>query len=82
MKNEDYTLGNALVYFIYQKYFLGTKSVSFVGFRVPHPHIPNGIIRIAFDNDNDDSTTVSQYLTFAAESVITTFTNIQSNFKD
>lgn len=81
LKNEDYTLGKALEYFIYQKYFLGTKSVSFVGFRVPHPHIPNGIIRIAFDNDNDDSTTVSQYLTFAAENVITTFVNIQSKFK-
>lgn len=82
MVNEDYTLGNALVYFLYEKYYNGNKSLSFVGFRVPHPHIPNGVIRMAFENTSDDATTVSQYLTFAAENIITTFTNIQSKFKE
>ena len=80
LKNEDYTLGNALNYFLYEKYYLGNKTLSFVGFRVPHPHIPNGIIRMAFENVSD-ITTVSQYLTLAAEDVITTFTNIQNKFK-
>ena len=79
LKNEDYTLGNALNYFLYEKYYLGNKTLSFVGFRVPHPHIPNGIIRMAFENVSD-VTTVSQYLTFAAEDVITIFTNIQNKF--
>ena len=80
LKNEDYTLGNALNYFLYEKYYLGNKTLSFVGFRVPHPHIPNGIIRMAFEKVSD-ITTVSQYLTFATEDVITTFTNIQNKFK-
>lgn len=81
LKNEDYTLGNALTYFLYEKYYAGDKSVSFVGFRVPHPHIPNGVIRMAFEA-NADITMVSQYLTYAAEDVITTFTNIQKKFND
>lgn len=81
LKNEDYTLGNALTYFLYEKYYSGNKSLSFVGFRVPHPHIPNGVIRMAFESSSD-TTAVSQYLTFAAEDVITTFTNIQNKFKD
>jgi DNA-directed RNA polymerase II subunit RPB3 len=81
LKNEDYTLGNALVYFLYEKYYSGNKTLSFVGFRVPHPHIPEGVIRMAFESVND-ATTVSQYLTFAAEDIIKTFTNIQSKFKD
>ena len=81
LKNEDYTLGNALVYFLYEKYYSGNKTLSFVGFRVPHPHIPEGVIRMAFESGND-ATTVSQYLTFAAEDVIKTFTNIQNKFND
>jgi DNA-directed RNA polymerase subunit L len=81
LKNEDYTLGNVIVYFLYEKYYSGDKSLSFVGFRVPHPHIPNGVIRLAFEAASDTAT-VSQYLTFAAESVITTFTNIQKKFKE
>ena len=82
LKNEDYTLGNALNYFLYEKYYLGDKTISFVGFSVPHPHIPNGIIRIAFENITDDNNLVSQYLTNAALDVIATFTNIQTKFKD
>ena len=81
LKNEDYTLGNVIVYLLYEKYYSGDKSLSFVGFRVPHPHIPNGVIRLAFEAATDTAT-VSQYLTFAAESVITAFTNIQKKFKE
>ena len=81
LENEDYTLGNVLVHFLYEKYYNGNKSLSFVGFRVPHPHIPNGIIRMAFTNESD-VTKVSQYLTSATQDVITTFTNIQSKFKE
>ena len=44
------------------KYYLGNKTLSFVGFSVPHPHIPNGIIRMAFENITDDNNLVSQYL--------------------
>jgi len=80
LKNEDYTLGNALNYFLYEKFYKGNETLSFVGFRVPHPHIPNSIIRMAF-NSSSDSATVSQYLIQSAEDIITTFTNIQNNFK-
>lgn len=81
LHNEDYTLGNALVYFLYENYYLGSKKLSFVGFKVPHPHIPNGIIRMAFEA-NSDKTDVIQYLTNASQDVITTFTNIRNNFKE
>ena len=70
-----------MVYFLYEKYFIADKTVTFVGFRVPHPHIPDSIIRMAFNSVSSDKSTVTQYLTYAAEQVITTFTNIQQNFK-
>ena len=80
LKNEDYTLGNALNYFLYEKFYQGTNILSFVGFSVPHPHIPNGIIKIAFNNESDTST-VSQCIIQSAENIITTFQNIQTKFK-
>lgn len=80
LQNEDYTLGNVLVYFLYENYYNGAnKTLSFVGFKVPHPHIPNGIIRMAFEA-NSDKTEVIQYLTNASHDVITTYTNIMANF--
>ncbi len=78
--NEDYTLGNSIVYFMYENYFKKGK-LTFVGFKVPHPHIPNGVIRMAFPDSSSDSSDVSQYLAESAENVISVFKIIQSNFK-
>tara|TARA_B100000424_G_C22945740_1_gene503439 strand:+ start:8596 stop:9738 length:1143 start_codon:yes stop_codon:yes gene_type:complete len=79
LHNEDYTLGNPLVYFLYEKYYIKEKTLSFVGFNVPHPHIPKGVIRIAFENMVESSIIV-EYLKDAAESVIDVFKNIQKDF--
>lgn len=81
IKNEDYTLGNAIVYFLYEKYFVKDNTLTFVGFKIPHPHIPEGIIRMAFKNDSD-STTVSQYLTYSAAECISVFEKIQSKINE
>jgi DNA-directed RNA polymerase II subunit RPB3 len=80
MENEDYTLGNALVYFLYEDFYLKDK-LSFVGFRIPHPHIPKGILRISFDTITDDHITLNEYLINSAKQVINVFSKIQSNFK-
>jgi DNA-directed RNA polymerase subunit L len=84
LHNEDYTLGNPLVHFIYTDLYekavaipikikdteenddqddkdenkeedavTYNMKVTFVGFKVPHPHIPDGIIRIIYENEND-----------------------------
>jgi len=80
IENEDYTLGNVLVYFLYENYYNGkNKPLSFVGFKVPHPHIPKGIIRLAFEANTDKKEVIS-YLTNVSQDVITTYTNIMSNF--
>lgn len=79
LKDEDYTIGNALVYFLYEDYYIKDNSLSFVGFKVPHPHIPNGIIRMAF-NTSETQTTVVQYLNTSSQKVIETFKKIQNNF--
>lgn len=81
LENEDYTLGNPLVYFLYTNYYEKRKTVSFVGFRKPHPHIPKSVIRLAFQTHTDVSTVV-EYLIESANNTIKTFQHIQKTFSE
>lgn len=48
LENEDYTLGKALEYQLYNLYYENNKVLCYCGFRKPHPHINISIIRIGF----------------------------------
>lgn len=77
--DEDYTLANPLVYYMYQTHFIGDKSITFVGFRKPHPHNNVGEIRLAFSEPTDAST-AALYLTQAATKCAELYKKIQNNF--
>ena len=66
LENEDYTIGKILEYFLYTTYYLGSQSLSFCGFRKPHPHINKSIIRIAF-KEQTEKNTVAEYLVSAVD---------------
>jgi len=86
LHDEDYTIGNPLVHYIYSKLYgkifpIEIKTTdyetndndndndnddnspvktynynmvpTFIGFKVPHPHIPDGIIRIIYEMSED-----------------------------
>lgn len=48
--NEDYTLGKAVEFMLYSKYYNNTenKLLDFCGFRKPHPHSSDSLIRVGF----------------------------------
>ena len=59
--NEDYTLGNPLIHFLFEDFYDKPEPITikdknykykmtFVGFKVPHPHIDAGVIRIIYEN--------------------------------
>jgi DNA-directed RNA polymerase subunit L len=48
LKNEDYTIGKALEYALYSKYYEDLKTMSFCGFKKMHPHDSDSIIRVAY----------------------------------
>ena len=73
--NEDYTLGKVIEYYLYQEHFIADKTLSFCGFRKPHPHSTDSIIRVAFHNQID-KVGVSGYFQGACDSAITAFTKI------
>ena len=70
--NEDYTLGKVIEFYLYQQNFIADKTLSFCGFRKPHPHATDSIIRVAFHSEIDP-VGVSGYIQGAAHNAITAF---------
>lgn len=82
--SEDYTLGKAVEYVLYNKHYdrdnvNSDKILTFCGFRKPHPHIDESIIRIAFAKGTDKSTVV-QIMVEVCNELIQTFTTISAFF--
>ena len=52
-EGEDYTLGKVIEYLLYYKHMksIGVfdNTITFCGFRKPHPHLNKSYIRVAFD---------------------------------
>tara|TARA_A100001015_G_scaffold280852_1_gene343505 strand:+ start:2462 stop:3589 length:1128 start_codon:yes stop_codon:yes gene_type:complete len=47
--NEDYTIGKIIENYLYKKYFIKEKIISFVSFLKKHPHDNNSIIKISYN---------------------------------
>ena len=82
---EDYTLGKALEFVLFNNHYdrysaASDKSLTFCGFRKPHPHIDESIIRLGFV-DNVDKQFIIQVLVNACKILETTFVGISEYFK-
>ena len=53
LENEDYTIGKVLEYILYEKYFVGDKTLTFCGFKKFHPHNQDSVIRLAYLQKGD-----------------------------
>jgi DNA-directed RNA polymerase II subunit RPB3 len=54
LANEDYTIGKAFEYILFEKYFAIKEPVlSFVGFTKLHPHDKDGLLRLGFTSESD-----------------------------
>ena len=58
IKNEDYTIGKIIEYFLYSKYFEKSenKILNFCGFKKMHPHDHDSIVRVAYIEPVEKST--------------------------
>lgn len=77
MQNEDYTLGKCLEYFIHTNHYMGSRTVSFCGFRKNHPHDKHSMIRLAFHAPTDVDI-VHAYLISAARDSAAVFQSLIS----
>ena len=76
--NETYTLGKILEYIIYTNYFVQNETVSYISFGKLHPHDNNSILRIAFNELNDENTIIYEYLLATINSLTEIFNKIKS----
>ena len=83
LENEDYTLGKVVEYALYSTHYNGLastdKTVTFCGFRKPHPHIPKSLIRLGFTVPKVKSE-VGAVVARAAETATVAFQKIISEF--
>ena len=79
LKTEDYTIGKVLEYSLYELYYNTTKTLTFCGFKKPHPHIDESIIRIAFKTPVDKPLIIN-YISSAADYAIDYFKKLLPNF--
>ena len=48
LENEDYTLGKALEYYLYENYYVQEKKLNFCAFKKLHPHDSSSRLRLAY----------------------------------
>lgn len=86
LDGEGYTLGKAVEYMLFSKHFdressTSDKTMMFCGFKKPHPHINNSIIRVAF-NDTTQKEEAIRIVLNATDDLIKIYTNIGLNFTE
>lgn len=89
MKNEDYTLGKVVEYFLYTDYYVTKRSggksfLSFCGFAKPHPHINESVIRIAISQTNQSVNVLDEIVNIVVDACkrgVDTYTAIGSQFE-
>lgn len=79
LENEDYTMGRVLEYLLYERFYLGDKSLSFCGFKKFHPHDTKSTIRLAFV-DHVDRNQIRHYLTVVATEAADVFARLYKLF--
>jgi DNA-directed RNA polymerase alpha subunit len=79
LHDEDYTMGKAIEYILYDTHYKGDKTLSFCGFKKFHPHDTKSTVRIAFV-DKSDKSMVKQYLRDACYNAQLLFVKIHKLF--
>jgi len=80
LENEDYTIGKAIEYFLYSKYF-GTQVLTYCGFKKMHPHDSESIIRVAYADQIETTGVIIGHLKECIVDSIMTFKEIKNKLK-
>ena len=79
LENEDYTIGKALEFMLYDKFYEGVKTLSYCGFKKMHPHDLYSIIRVAY-KDPVDTNIIKQNLKECFVDLLKIYQKMQKEF--
>jgi hypothetical protein len=81
LKNDEgYTIGKIIEYELFAALYEGSAELSYVGFRKPHPHIDDCLLRLAFKDPNTTRSYVQTCLAKAADAAISKYTDLIGEF--
>lgn len=80
LKDDDYTIGKAVEFAMYTKFFEATKSITYCGYIKPHPHDPDSILRIGYKEEIADTSLVKQNMLECIEELKIVFDTIKKKF--
>jgi hypothetical protein len=81
LKNDEgYTIGKIIEYELFAALYEGSAELSYVGFRKPHPHIDDCLLRLAFKDPNTTRSYVQTCLAKAADTAISKYTDLIGEF--
>jgi DNA-directed RNA polymerase alpha subunit len=78
IKNEDYTIGKAIEYVLYTKFYEKDNLLSFCGFKKVHPHDDDSIIRVAY-NEVIDKMSIQGHLKTCIQDLIEIYNKIKKS---
>ena len=77
--DDDYTIGKVVEYILNDKFYKGNKTLTYCGYLKPHPHDPDSIIRVAYEQTVEIST-VKLNLIESIRDVIQIYKKIMKQF--
>jgi DNA-directed RNA polymerase subunit L len=80
LENENYTVGNILNFIIYSQFYSGTKILNYCGFKKMHPHEPDSLLRVGFNQATETKDSVREMLSYSCDESIKIFREIKERF--
>lgn len=79
LEDDDYTIGKIIEYALYNKFYDGSKILTYCGYKKFHPHDSDSIIRIAYDMEEPE-TFVKQNLKECINDLVVVYQKIKKEF--
>ena len=79
LEDDDYTIGKIIEYALYNKFYDGSKILTYCGYKKFHPHDYDSIIRVAYDMEEPE-TFVKQNLKECINDLVVVYQKIKKEF--
>jgi DNA-directed RNA polymerase alpha subunit len=81
LENENYTIGNIINFIVYNEFYSSSKVLSYCGFKKMHPHDPDSLLRVGFNQATDTKDSVREMLIYSCDEANKVFKTVLERFQ-
>ncbi len=81
LENENYTVGNIINFIVYNEFYSSSKVLSYCGFKKMHPHDPDSLLRVGFNQATDTKDSVREMLIYSCDEANKVFKTVLERFQ-